>query len=76
MIDHYNLNPDYKRLCLENHYRLYLVDLIINKKNNDIQNARKLLTNKSSREKILLTLHRLHLSGILPIVRSLLPSRI
>lgn len=75
LIDHYNLNQEYKDLCIEHHYRLYLVDLIIYGKRDDVRNAKRYIRNKSLREKILLICNDLHLYALLPIVRNLLPKR-
>ncbi|MDE6340468.1 MAG: hypothetical protein K2K97_11895, partial [Muribaculaceae bacterium] len=76
IIEHYHLNPDYKQLCIENHYRLNLVDLIINRKHEDIREAKRILRHKSRREQILLKVYDMHLHSLLPIVRKILPSRL
>lgn len=76
LIDHYNLDPEYKSKCIENHYRLHLVDLIINHKNEDVKEAKRIIKQKSMREKILFALHDLRLSFILTMLRKMQPSRL
>lgn len=76
LIDYYSLNSDYKQLCIENHYRLNLVDLIIHHKNDDVKRAEKILKNKSIRERILFGTFHLHLSPLLKIARRIKPTNI
>ncbi len=76
LIDRYHLKPEAKQQCRENFYRLYLVDLIINRKEEDIREARKIIRDKTARERILFTLHTMHLTWLLPTVHRMLPSRL
>lgn len=76
MIDYYKLNPDYKQLCIENHYRLNLVDLIIHHKKDDVKAAESILKNKSIRERIILLAFHLNLSPLLKLARQIKPNRI
>lgn len=76
LIDHYGLKPEYRKLCLENYYRLNLVDLIIHKKHDDVMTAKKILQKKSIRDKILLLVFKLHLSPLLELARKIKHDRI
>lgn len=76
MLEYYNLDSSYKELCIENHYRLNLVDFMANDKKDDVAMAKKMIKHKSSREKILFAIDSLSLSFLLQLVRKILPSRI
>lgn len=71
LIDHYGLDQKYKKKCHESYYRLNLVDFIINNKQDEIRKASKEISCKTKRDRILLSLHRLHLNPLLLLARNL-----
>ncbi len=68
LADKYNLKQDVKERCIQKFYKDNLVDFIINRKRDDINNARKCLK-KDTRDRILLLIDRLGLSWLLYVLK-------
>lgn len=54
LIDLYQLDPKYKKECIEHHYRYNLIDFALNNKQDDVSRAKQILQHVSTKQHIIL----------------------
>lgn len=74
LIDYYNLDKSIIPILTEHHHRLHLVDMVINRKQDDIKQAKLHIRNKTLRDNLLFLADSLNLSPILKFIRKIKPS--
>ncbi len=65
LIDKYNLNPNLKDICTEQHYKMCLTGFVIHKKKDDVKMANKIISNKSLKDSLLILLSKIPFGNVL-----------